>query len=185
MADGCRHSSHLTIAPFVNLKFDPKIGNTFSDSDRRITRRNRRLRMENAGLRGKSELSVERDPGFEAGKRFSRGRSLDKGPVSFCDMTPRSKQSDVPLRFVGEQKQPLRVGIQSANRINRRRKSEFSQRSIRAPIRGELREHPAGFVKSEDQRTFKRLRSWESTMPTGLRFSSRTTRSSMRWCSST
>ena len=70
MTHGSRHSSHLAIATLVNLKLNPEIGNAFSDSHRRITRRHYWLGIENSHMRMKSQLAVERNSGFQLGKRL-------------------------------------------------------------------------------------------------------------------
>jgi hypothetical protein len=70
MTNGWRHSSHLSIATLVNLKLNPEIGNAFSHSHRRITRRHDGLGIKNSGVCRKSEFSIKKYPGFHLGKRL-------------------------------------------------------------------------------------------------------------------
>jgi len=62
----------------------------------------------------------------------------------------RMEQQRVQGRFITQQEQPLRIGVQAADGINARRKTEFRQRPIGRAIAGKLRQHAVGFVKCNE-----------------------------------
>ena len=62
----------------------------------------------------------------------------------------RVEQASVEPGFVAEKKEAFRIGIKSTKRINIFWESELSQGSVGGAIRGELGNHPIGFVKSEE-----------------------------------
>ena len=181
MPDRSSHAPHLPIPPLAQAQLDPEILHIFSKTNRRIARRKFRLGIQKSGTRRQRGLPVKHDAIAKLPQRRFVRQALDKHMVGFFHMIGGREQTLIPTRLVREQKQSLRVRIQTPNRINPLRKSKLRQRSIRAAIRSELREHAVGFVEGENQRIFRRVRSCESTTPIGCRPSSTTTRSSMRW----
>ena len=176
-----RHAAHLPVPPFANPQFDPKILHIFPKTNRRITRWKFGLRVQKPCACRQGELTVQNDAIAELLKsRFTR-KPLQKQMISFFHMVGGREQTRIPARLVREQQQSLGVGIQPPDGIHTLGKSKLRQRTVRAAIQRELREHAIGFVKGEDQRILRRVRSCESTTPIGRRPSSSTTRSSMRW----
>ena len=180
MTHRSRHAPHLPVPPFTQAQLDPEILHIFSKTNRRVTRRKFGLRFQKSGTRRQRGLTVKHDAIAKLPQsRFVR-QALDKHMISFFHMVGGREQTLIPTRFIGEQQQSLGVGIQPPDGIHALRKSKLRQRTVRAAIWRELREHAIGFMKSEDQRIFRRVRSCESTTPIGCRPSSTTTRSSMR-----
>ena len=162
-----RHAPHLSIPPLAQAQLNPKILHIFSKPHRRIARRKFRLGIQKPGARRQRGLAFKNDAIAELPQsRFVR-QALDKHMVGFFHMIDGREQTLIPTRLVREQQQSLGVGIQTPNRINPLRKSKLRQRTIRAAIRRELREHAIGFVEGEDQRILRRVRSCESTTPIG------------------
>ena len=181
MSHRSRHAPHLPVTPLAQAQLDPEIPHIFSKAHRRIARWKFRLGIQKPGPRRQRGLAVKHDTIAQLPQsRFVR-QALHKHMVGFFHMVRRREQTRVPTRLVREQQQPLGVRIQTPNRINPLRKSKLRQRTVRAAIRRELREHAIGFVEGQNQRILRRVRSCESTTPIGCRRSSSTTRSSMRW----
>ena len=59
------------------------------------------------------------------------------------------KQTLVEGCLITQQDQPLGIGVQPSDGIELRRKAELRQRSIGRAIRGELGDHPIGFMKGD------------------------------------
>ena len=176
-----RHAPHLSVPPLAQAQLDPEILHIFAKPHRRIARWKFRLGIQKPAPRRKRGLAVKHDAVAQLPQnRFVR-QALHKDMVGFLHMVRGREQTLIPTRLVREQQQSLGVRIQTPNRINPLRKSKLRQRTVRAAIRRELREHAIGFVEGQDQRILRRVRSCESTTPIGCRRSSSTTRSSMRW----
>ena len=175
------HAPHLPVSPLANPQFDPAILNIFPKANGRIARWKFGLRVQKPCACWQRGFAVEKDTIAELPQSRFTGKPLHKHMVGFFDMVGGREQTRIPTRFIGEQQQSLRVRIQAPDGIHTLGKSKLRQRTVRAAIRRELREHAIGFVKSEDQRILRRVRSCESTTPIGRRLSSSTTRSSMRW----
>ncbi len=176
-----RHAPHLPIPPLAQSQLDPKIVHIFAKANRGIARRKFGLGIQKPRTCRQRGLAIKYDAIAQLAQSRIVRQALDEHMVGFFHMIGGREQTRIPARLVREQQQALGVRIQTPNGINPFRKSKLRKRTVGAAIRRELREHAIGFVESQDQRIFRRVRSCESTTPIGCRRSSTTTRSSMRW----
>jgi hypothetical protein len=182
VADGGGHSADLAVAAFVDAEFDPEILDGFSQADGGIAWRDERVGFADVGVGGEGGFAVEGDATAEAGEGFFIWEALDEDEVGFWNVVVGIEEADGPGGFVGEEEEAFRVGVEAADGVGVFWKSEVGEGAVGTAVGRELGEDAVGFVEGEDQRILSRVRSWESTTPMGRRFSSKTTRSSMRWC---
>lgn len=64
----------------------------------------------------------------------------------------RIEQPAVQAGLIAKEKKAFGVGIQTAERIDIFRKTEFSEGPVRRPVRGEPGKNPVGFVKGQKHR---------------------------------
>ena len=167
MPDGGSHSADLAVAALAEAEFDPEILDRFANTNWRMSRRKGGLRIEQASFCGEGFAAFNENAGAQRAQSFFIRQTLNEDEIGFRDMVLGVEQSFVPLRLVGQKKQSLRVGIQAADRVDISGKVEIRQGAVGTAIRRELRKNAEGFVEGEDQRTFSRVRSWESTTPIG------------------
>src|SRR5688572_7837285 len=64
MTDRGSHASDLAIFSFRQTQFEPYVGNVFAETDRRVTRRNFGLRVENASAARSGFVILQRNSAF-------------------------------------------------------------------------------------------------------------------------
>jgi eukaryotic-like serine/threonine-protein kinase len=150
-SDGRGHASDLAIAPLVHDELDPPIGNGLAHADRWIARRQGRRGREDARFGGPRHVVPDLDAvskGLEIG--IAR-HPLDLSPVRLGVLEPGIAQPVLQRPVVGEEQQPLAVGIESPRRTDPRRQAEIGQRTP-ASLGRELAQHAPRLVEGDQHR---------------------------------
>lgn len=155
MAYGSGHSADLAVLAFTEFEGDPTIRHRFAESDRRIPRGHFRLGIQPLRTRRSSVVALDQQTVFQGPESALLGDSLDLHPVGPPMAGLRIQESVIQSRFITEQQEALRIGIQPSQWIHPRRKPELGQRSIGRSVGGELGQHPVRLV--EDQEAQERL----------------------------
>src|SRR6266545_698043 len=152
--DGRRHPAHLAVFAFRQFQINPAIGNVAAEANRRITRRQRRRRLQNPGATWQSLTPPNQDAFFQLPQRLRGRNSLHLRPITATMPVSRMKQPLVQLRFVTEQQQSFAVGIEPADGINVSGKAELRQCPRFRALRCELRNDAVRFVKRDEHQTY-------------------------------
>ena len=153
------HSPHLPVFSFADLQRHPDIQYIFSEANGRVSEWVNRLGLQKRCLCRQGQSPIQQQTALEFGESLGGGESFHENMVGFGHMVLGRQKGGIPFRLVGEEDQPLGIRIQTAHGIDTRRKSEFRQAFVGAPIRRKLGEHAVGLVKRNNQRIFNRVRS--------------------------
>lgn len=159
VADGRGHAADLAIFAFMESQGQPRVGDVFAKTHRRIAR------WKGGGLGFGEAASFERSAGVvgefhaggEAGEGVVGGDAFDQHPVFAFVGVLRVEELGVEPGFVGEQEQALAVGVETAKRVDARRqfRREVGEGFPRGTgLGGELREDAVGFVKRDEHGNF-------------------------------
>jgi hypothetical protein len=105
MSNGVKHSAHLPVATFTD-----------GDDEHAVPIAAALVREQHVGRQ--RAASVERDASAKAIERLVIGHSGDVRFVSARDLMARMRQPRREISIVGEQQKPLRIVVQSSDRIH-------------------------------------------------------------------
>lgn len=150
MTDGGGHAADLPIFAFQQFQSDPAGRDGFAEADGRIARRDLRLRIENPGAARQGVSALNGQTAFEALQGFSGRNSFDLGPILTLVGMARVQEASVQLRFVAQEQEAFRIGVETADGIHALGKPELGQSAVGRTIRRELGEDAVGFVECEE-----------------------------------
>ena len=138
MTYGSGHSSDLPVFAFAEFEGDPTIRHRFAESDRRIPRSHFWLGIQPLRTRWSGVVALDQQTVFQCPESALLGDSLDLHPVGPPVAGLWIQEPVIQSRFITEQQEPLRIGIQPSQWIHPRRKTKLGQRSIGRSVGGEL-----------------------------------------------
>lgn len=114
-------------------------------ADGRITRRN--VGMDTLCFGGESYFSFDDDALAQFVQRVFGYLPFHLRPIGAGMRIFRIEEFGVQSGFVGKEEKSFAVAIESSERIDILRQSEFGQRALSGMVRRELREDAVGFVE--------------------------------------
>ena len=98
MADGGGHAADLAVLPFEQLQANPTSRHGLAEADRRVTRGNLRLRVQNPGAAGQGLVFLNDESFRQLEQGVRRGDAFDLDPVFALMGVTRVQQSFVQAR---------------------------------------------------------------------------------------
>jgi hypothetical protein len=148
--DGSRHFADLMVFAFGEFERDPAIGNGFSDANRRVARRERRLGLEKTGAAGERLLAAKKNAALELGEGFRGRDAFDLGPVFAQMAVGRVEKLLIEGGLVAEQEESFAVSIEAADGVDLLGKSKIGEGGpLGVGLRCELGKDAVGFVKGK------------------------------------
>lgn len=167
MPDGSRHFADLPIFAFDQLKRDPTIGNALAKTNRRITRRNHGracghvrtvigisghgLGLNHPGPAWQGLTALDNDAMFKSLQFFRRRNPFNLDPILALMCAAGMQEFLIQVRFIAQEEQPFRIGIEPADGPDIFRKSELCKSAVFGAVTGKLRQHAERLVKCENQ----------------------------------
>src|ERR1035437_6273263 len=130
MADSRRHAADLAVLPLEQLQANPTSRHGLTEADRRVTRGNIWLWLQNPGPAGERLACLNDQSLRQLEQGVRRWNPFDLDPVFALVGVTRVQQSFVQGSLVAEQQQTFGVGVEPANGIDVLREAEFRQRPI-------------------------------------------------------
>lgn len=150
VADGGGHASHLAVLAFDQLKAEPTRRHRAAAADAWNTGRNKRLRVQHPGAAGKRFAALDEHAALEPAQGLGSRNPFNLRPVLAFVCPPGQEQLRVQFRFVAQQEQAFRIGVEPADGIHILGKPEVGQRTIGRAIGRELREDGVRFVEGNE-----------------------------------
>src|SRR5687768_10504129 len=118
MTDGGSHTADLPVLALDELQRDPAGWNVFAETNRRITRWEFRLWIDDPCAARQSSTALD-NRSFLQCSECSRIRNLlHLRPIDSFVAVAWMKQALVEFRFIAEQQQTFAVGIQATDRVH-------------------------------------------------------------------
>ena len=119
MTDGRRHAADLAIFTLDEFEREPRVGNVFPKTNRRVARGEGRRGIEQVGATGERAVIVDGEAAArEAGERGGGGDALDLRPIFPAMSVLRIEQAGVETGFVAQQQEALGVGVEATEGVN-------------------------------------------------------------------
>ena len=96
-----RHAADLSVSPFAESEFDPKILDGFADANRGIARGNGWLRIEQASFRREGFAAFNNHAGAQRQKSFFIRQTLNQDEIGFRDMVLGIEEAFVQMPLIG------------------------------------------------------------------------------------
>lgn len=131
MTDGRRHPANLPVFPLGKIQLDPAFGDVLAGADRRVTRGDLGLRVEEFGEAGSRGMPSDHNSLAQQSKGVRRGDALDLCPVAAWMSVLGVEEAGIEPPFVREEEESFGIGIKSAERVDILRKSKLGQGPVR------------------------------------------------------
>ena len=149
MPNGSSHSTHLPVFPFTQSQLDPAGRDILAESYRHGPWGNNWIQCKSCNLCRPGPLAAQDNAFPDLFQVAFLGYSFDLHKIGPCMTKLWISQSVLYERIVGEEEQSLTVCIQSADRIDIRRKWTKLFESPVFPQRRELGSHAVRFVEED------------------------------------
>lgn len=154
MANGCRHVTNLAVATLRQCDLNPRGRYGFAKANGHGSLPKTRIAFKQFHFRRPCLLAPDHDALPQRFESKYIGESFDLNKVRFRMAVAGACQPVLEGGVIRQEKEPLAVGIEAADRIDvRRKRPEIRQRRFPG-LPGELGKDAVGFVKENNQRVF-------------------------------
>lgn len=124
------HFADLAIFSFHQFQRNPAVLDGLPKTNRRIARRDDRLRIKDASVAGECFAAFDHDATFQFTQLFHRWNPLDLRPIFPLMSLTGVKQLPVQLRLIAHEQQAFGIGVEPANGPYLLRKTELRKGAV-------------------------------------------------------